>query len=287
MKALENMFAGVAKTAIAVGTTASAGGFVAASDAGPPQAAHAANASGPSPYSQVADLCVAPISSKDSLADSELVTRPPKEEEVDAVIATVRARTEEIWESMLPSGFNNQDLVFKAVKEMVMRHPTLVQETRQNIDNELKKKEAAALNPWSVLRSKYTCEMCHDVLAAPVVLPCTHNYCGMCLHDMFASCQSNEVEVAHQCRVCGCDQIKLDHAIYERTLDLTIEAEVLLLPDCAEKREWRRRQHAYHDQLMKKAGKKEEAPFEMIVGAVVVAIVALVAGLLLVVVRGK
>lgn len=274
MKALENFFTNVSKTVLAVGTTATTGGFVAANDAAPPQPVLGA-ITAPA-YSQAVDLCVAPIAAKEDVS-TEIVMRSLKEEEVDGAIATMRSHAEELWEHMLPAGFDNRELIFKAVKELVINHPTLVLETQQNIENEFKKKEEASLNPWNGFKSKYPCDMCHDVLAAPVVLPCTHNFCGLCVHEMFNNCQSSEIEVAHRCTVCGCDQIKQEHAIYERTLDQTITIEVLVFPDCAEKREWQRRQHTFHDLLMKKTGRKEEEFVSLLSSGFVCLILALAA----------
>eukprot|EP01031_Cornospumella_fuschlensis_P039608 gene39608-48219_t len=276
LKSLENLIASMAKTAVAVGTTATAGGFVAANDVAP----HQPTQNALSAFSQASDLSAAPIHAKED-AHLDFNAHAIKEDEVDVAIDTVRLRAEELWQHMLPAGFDNRDLIFKAVREVVMHNPTLVLETRQNIANMSRMEEEAHLNPWNELKVNYPCDMCHDVLAAPVVLPCTHNFCGLCVHEMFTKCQSADIEVAHQCPVCGCESFKQEHAIYERTLDETIEREVRVLPECAEKREWQRRRHAYL--LMKTAAKKEERFLRQLpceIAGVVMAIAAIVLAVL-------
>jgi hypothetical protein len=76
---------------------------------------------------------------------------------------------------------------------------------------------------WSLLEVKYGCAICHDILAAPCILPCSHDFCSSCVEAMHSSASSLDVDVVRSCPCCRAEYLNV---IYERTLDVDIFEQV-------------------------------------------------------------
>jgi hypothetical protein len=79
-----------------------------------------------------------------------------------------------------------------------------------------------AMSKWDELRQRFKCCICLDVLAAPLVTSCTHNYCGYCLQECMAKCDATEA-ITYNCPEC---REPFDNTTYERTLDDEIRRQV-------------------------------------------------------------
>jgi hypothetical protein len=114
---------------------------------------------------------------------------------------------------------------------------------------------------WDLLKDKYPCCICVDVLAAPTLLSCSHSFCGQCFEDhrnRCVPCDGNNldmqtssfsydnVDVVVECPTCR--QTVL-HTSFERTLDGAIEEAVRAAPDCEYKELWKERQKSFKDLL--------------------------------------
>jgi hypothetical protein len=77
---------------------------------------------------------------------------------------------------------------------------------------------------WEALVADQKCSLCIDLLAAPVILECSHSFCGGCLHNYLGgSMVCGEVgsdAVINLCPVCR-SEIN-SPPIYERNLDTSI-----------------------------------------------------------------
>jgi hypothetical protein len=99
---------------------------------------------------------------------------------------------------------------------------------------------------WEQLKDKYPCVICQDVLAAPVVLNCTHSFCGACCSDLMESiapADSSAAEhVSHRCPSC---KTEIESLTFERNLDENLLLLVKAVPDCEAKVMWMERRAAY------------------------------------------
>ena len=106
---------------------------------------------------------------------------------------------------------------------------------------------------WSLLSSKFKCCICLDVLAGPVILSCSHSFCGKCLWDhinLNETVPNNEiVSLCPECR----SVFHPNRIIFERVLDQLIESEVEKINSSLnidpvvsqEIYEWKKRRNAY------------------------------------------
>ncbi|KAJ1388328.1 hypothetical protein B484DRAFT_409658 [Ochromonadaceae sp. CCMP2298] len=143
----------------------------------------------------------------------------------------------------------------------------------------------AEVDSWEQLKQKYPCVICQDVLAGPVVLNCSHSFCGACCSDMIAAvapADSCAVEhVSHRCPSC---KTEIESVTFERMLDANLLRMVEALPDCEAKIYWKLRRAA---QLADKEGfprrravddeEEEEWDEDWATPYIVFAIIALVA----------
>jgi hypothetical protein len=106
---------------------------------------------------------------------------------------------------------------------------------------------------WDDLVSDHPCLICRDLLAAPVIAPCGHSFCGECVAQYVAAVNSEDAdtECVHTCPACR-ELMPPASLTYERHLDQVIERSVDRVPKCEQKLDWRRRQLAFKDELAKK-----------------------------------
>lgn len=101
---------------------------------------------------------------------------------------------------------------------------------------------AAVDECWASIASDYECSICLDVLAAPVILKCTHSFCGSCLQQ---HCEIKGAGVS--CPRCNAPVESA--AIYERDMDEIIARKVKKIPRNANTSEWEKKRNAYLDHL--------------------------------------
>jgi hypothetical protein len=77
---------------------------------------------------------------------------------------------------------------------------------------------------WEALVADQKCSLCIDLLAAPVILECSHSFCGGCLHNYLGGAtmcgEIGSDSVISSCPVCR-SEIN-SPPIYERNLDTSI-----------------------------------------------------------------
>ena len=101
---------------------------------------------------------------------------------------------------------------------------------------------------WENLACDYSCLICRELLAAPVITNCTHSFCGSCLSDHIGSISSADVDVVHSCPACR-NPIHL--TTYERVLDDSIAKKASLLNGGSSSTRWQARRKQYLDGLKK------------------------------------
>lgn len=101
---------------------------------------------------------------------------------------------------------------------------------------------------WDNLASDYSCSICCELLAAPVITNCTHSFCGSCLTDHIGSISSADIDVVHSCPACH-DPIHL--TTYEKVLDDSIAKKAAILDGGSSSVRWQFRRKQYLDGLKK------------------------------------
>lgn len=101
---------------------------------------------------------------------------------------------------------------------------------------------------WENLTCDYSCLICRELLAAPVITNCTHSFCGSCLNDHIGSISSADVDVVHSCPACR-NPIHL--TTYERVLDDSIAKKASVLNGGTSSVRWQSRRKLYLDGLKK------------------------------------
>jgi hypothetical protein len=104
---------------------------------------------------------------------------------------------------------------------------------------------------WNNVVKDQKCLLCIDLLAAPVILGCTHSFCGSCIHNYTHCGGDSEADVTHFCPICRSEI--LSKGIYERNLDMSIVNQVESLHfSCEQIEDWKARREEYLE-LMKEA----------------------------------
>ena len=104
---------------------------------------------------------------------------------------------------------------------------------------------------WDELVTDHPCLICRDLLAAPVIAPCGHSFCGHCVTQYVSAVESEDIECVHTCPACR-ELMPLANLTYERHLDQVIERLVERVSTCESKLEWRQRQLAFKNEMSKK-----------------------------------
>lgn len=106
---------------------------------------------------------------------------------------------------------------------------------------------------WNELVNDHKCMICSDLLAGPVILGCSHSFCGVCVNQMKEAWESDDSDTIYTCPTC---RHEIENEIFERVLDDIIAQKVTEVPDCEQKRDWAIRRQDY--QKAKKAKSMEE-----------------------------
>lgn len=124
---------------------------------------------------------------------------------------------------------------------------------------------------WEMLKDKYPCAICQDLLAAPSILNCSHSFCGSCLTDMIESCVltntdgdddaeldelQQSCEIAYRCPQC---KEEITNTTFERLLDSDIQRLVDAVPDCEAKKHWKERRGKFLKSQIGKRGAGKSA----------------------------
>jgi Zinc finger, C3HC4 type (RING finger) len=131
---------------------------------------------------------------------------------------------------------------------------------------------------WNELVNDHKCMICSDLLACPVILGCSHSFCGSCVKDLTDAWESDDTDVIHTCPTC---RQEIDNKIFEMILDDIIAQKVAEIPDCEPKRDWIKRRESYQksrkNETLEKIYRDEDpsTPEYVIVGVAVVVTVAL------------
>lgn len=95
---------------------------------------------------------------------------------------------------------------------------------------------------WNELVNDHKCMICSDLLAGPVILGCSHSFCGVCVNQMKEAWESDDSDTVYTCPSC---RHEIENEIFERVLDDIIAQKVTEVPDCEPKRDWAIRRQAY------------------------------------------
>ena len=95
---------------------------------------------------------------------------------------------------------------------------------------------------WNELVNDHKCMICSDLLAGPVILGCSHSFCGCCVTDLIDAWESDDMDVIHTCPTC---RQEIENKIFEMILDDIIARKVAEIPDCEPKRDWVKRRESY------------------------------------------
>ena len=102
------------------------------------------------------------------------------------------------------------------------------------------------IEEWNALVKEHHCALCLDVLAAPVIISCSHDFCGDCMNGYM---KSTEGEGA----TCFCPLCRAEiesKGIYNRGLDAIIVKKVEALPGVSsQSKDWGRRRGDYFSSL--------------------------------------
>ena len=135
---------------------------------------------------------------------------------------------------------------------------------------------------WDDLVNDYKCMICSDLLAGPVILGCSHSFCGICLHNMRESWESDDSDITYSCPTCRED---IENEIFERVLDEIIAQKVAIFRDCEPKRDWIKRREEFKNYQRNKIldrelnkNKSTESSFEdaQYINAAALVIIALI-----------
>ena len=113
---------------------------------------------------------------------------------------------------------------------------------------------------WNGIVKDQKCLLCIDLLAAPVILSCSHSFCGSCLHNYMNHKSDEDKNVGYFCPTCR-HQIE-SKSIYERHLDTSIVNQVDNLGfSCEQIDDWRIRRNE-HIERMKISVNKRDCNYE-------------------------
>jgi hypothetical protein len=102
---------------------------------------------------------------------------------------------------------------------------------------------------WRILCAEFFCSCCQDVLAAPVVLKCTHSFCGSCITECYNRCVQCDELPGLNCVVCQCPECRApvqgQEWAYERAYDDVIMKRVSEVPNCQMKTDYLERRNGF------------------------------------------
>lgn len=131
---------------------------------------------------------------------------------------------------------------------------------------------------WNELVNDHKCIICSDLLACPVILGCSHSFCGSCVTEMREAWETDGLDMVYTCPTC---RHEIETETFERVLDDIIIQKVDQIPECEPKRDWVKRRENYLKLRRAKSLEKElqkedsSSPEYIIVAIIVIVTVAL------------
>ena len=110
------------------------------------------------------------------------------------------------------------------------------------------------ISMWNELVNDHKCIICSDLLACPVILGCSHSFCGSCVTEMREAWETDGLDMVYTCPTC---RNEIETEIYERVLDNIIIQKVDQIPDCEPKKDWVKRRECYLKSRRAKSLEKE------------------------------
>jgi hypothetical protein len=111
-----------------------------------------------------------------------------------------------------------------------------------------------------------------ELLAAPLIINCSHSFCGVCLADHLGSISSIDIDVVHSCPCCG-DPILF--TTYERVLEGNITEEVGTLSRCSMSVRWQERRDKQLKHSQKKFNRSREKAIQIAIPIVALVLVTI------------
>jgi hypothetical protein len=112
---------------------------------------------------------------------------------------------------------------------------------------------------WQVLREKYKCLICLDVLAAPHLISCGHSFCGVCIAAHVKNVEEEEFDMQACCPTC---REEINKQTLERHYDATIADDVRKLPNSIEKQTWTKRREMCLRKMRRSFARKSHRPLD-------------------------
>ena len=137
------------------------------------------------------------------------------------------------------------------------------------------------ISMWNELVNDHKCIICSDLLACPVILGCSHSFCGSCVTEMREAWETDGLDMVYTCPTC---RNEIETEIFERVLDNIIVQKVDQIPDCEAKKDWVKRRESYLKSrrarsLEKELQKEDSASPEYVIVAIIVIITVALATL--------
>lgn len=158
------------------------------------------------------------------------------------------------------------DMAVRMEKKREEKKPKITYQdpARSNVDDEI-------LAKWDELVDNYRCLVCQDVLAAPVLTPCSHSFCFHCVIEKANSCvvidespvKPSTAEIVQECSTCR-QEFATKDARFERHLHSRIMEEVITFPESL-RADWEMRRQTYldHEKNAKEEKDRQEAEFAL------------------------
>ena len=220
------------------------------------------------------------------IGDDEIQLRDEKLSQLVSIVNYL-ADDSTLFNSLFPSNLSTCDRdvarksIFKKVRK-VFNDPQLLSElTAAEPPLQLpicssEPKDCSDL--WNELVNDHKCMICSDLLAGPVILGCSHSFCGSCVTDLVGAWESDDIDVIHTCPTC---RQEIENKIFEMILDDIIAQKVAEIPDCEPKRDWAKRRESYQksrkNEFVEKVCRDEDpsAPEYVIMGVALIVILVL------------
>lgn len=229
------------------------------------------------------ESCIDVDADIEEIGDDEIQLRDEKLSQLLSIVNYL-ADDSTLFNSLFPSNLTACDRdvarksIFKKVRK-VFNDPLLLSEltaTEPPLQLPICRSEPKDCSDlWNELVNDHKCMICSDLLAGPVILGCSHSFCGSCVTDLVDAYESDDIDVIHTCPTC---RQEIENKIFEMILDDIIALKVAEIPDCEPKRDWAKRRESYQksrkNEILEKVSRDEDpsAPEYVIMGVALIVI---------------